>query len=231
MPVEWLIDDEQDWPPPQASRGAESLTDDELLTEIARRQRILVSRLRKNFEEIRDNIDWLSTAINLYSIPIGKPIPGELHVPMQYARFQMRAAEEGTIQYEVLGVAQAKHQSLPGSEYSSDELDPEQFFNELIRWSKENPAFDLVHRYYELKAGAQGPENKKAADGSALGLAVREIRQHLAGLMLTGHRSVVRNYWIRRYLGSALRSMTALTAKLNTQSLKNSYQKCLTPES
>ena len=69
--LEWLADDEQDFPPPEDVKPTpSSFSDDELLWEITQRYRVVTTNIRRQFEMI-DTLDWGSLVKTLAAIPFG----------------------------------------------------------------------------------------------------------------------------------------------------------------
>ncbi len=76
--ADWLFDDAQDWPPPKAEPAvAASLSDGDLMEEVARRRRLVMSDLLKSIERI-EKVDWGAVRKRLGVVPIGAPLPDEL---------------------------------------------------------------------------------------------------------------------------------------------------------
>lgn len=80
VPLEWLLDDEQDWPPPPRG-GAAALSTEELAAELGQRMRGTATMLFENICRAQ-KIDWIKVASELLkadfsklNTPAGTPLP------------------------------------------------------------------------------------------------------------------------------------------------------------
>src|SRR2546422_9662351 len=80
VPLDWLLDDRQGWPPPKSSTdegGLQLAPDDDLMDEVARRYRIQAVGFHNDLSRA-EQIDWLAVARQLVEQKPGVPFPKDL---------------------------------------------------------------------------------------------------------------------------------------------------------
>lgn len=79
VPLEWLLDDDQDWPPPagdeQSLRG---FSNDELARELAYRYRERAEEVIEFLYSVMEHDEWLPVARRALEVPLDKPIPADI---------------------------------------------------------------------------------------------------------------------------------------------------------
>jgi transcriptional regulator with XRE-family HTH domain len=77
--VEWLVDEEMDWPPPAEEKmTAAQLSDTDLIKEVCARYRREALRLRESLERL-EKVDWSAMAKAFAALPIDAPLTPEIH--------------------------------------------------------------------------------------------------------------------------------------------------------
>ena len=89
VPVDWLIDDDQDWPPPTHDRTAEvslgSAADDELRSEFVKRYRAFAVSFYNNLKRA-ESIDWKGVAAQVEKLKDDAKLPEKLQEHERLAR-------------------------------------------------------------------------------------------------------------------------------------------------
>jgi hypothetical protein len=182
VPLEWLVDDEQDWPPPKGDRPAvELLPDDALLEELARRYRLQSLRVLKWFETLK-RADWAEVARRLYTYPPGTKLPGELEAVLSIVFNTGTMAVFAPGNFDPRVYAEEHHADMPGRDRPAEELDITRIVNELRVWRNANPHFQLVEEYVRLLGGgdpgAFAKASKRLAEIDGSDVSSRRSRAH-----------------------------------------------------
>jgi transcriptional regulator with XRE-family HTH domain len=118
VPLDWLVDDTQDWPPPESRRdGATSFTDQQLLHEIATRLLRAVIDLRAEANRAKA-IDWKTAAHDAARVGPRKPLPDSARQAMlTLSSFQVKLSRI-LQEFDVDFYAIMHHADLPGAALS-----------------------------------------------------------------------------------------------------------------
>jgi len=123
VPLEWLINDAQDWPPPKPKEqpSLRDIADGDLLREIATRERRAILEF---YEAIKaaESIDWKRATEELRSLQPADPLPDRvqqammalLSVELKFARSQH---DFSLYMFSILN-----HDSLPGGDRKFEDL-------------------------------------------------------------------------------------------------------------
>ena len=86
VPLEWLADDAQGWPPPEPTSppSASDLSDRKLMGEVVRRRRLVRMNALESLE-IAEGTDWASVRRAIPSVPKGGPLTPDLAVAILLA--------------------------------------------------------------------------------------------------------------------------------------------------
>jgi len=83
VPIDWLLDNDRDFPPPEQSSLA-NVDDARLMYEALRRQRLEAMRVRELIERAK-TIDWAEVRKKLDNVPRDSEVPGEILAEMRLA--------------------------------------------------------------------------------------------------------------------------------------------------
>jgi transcriptional regulator with XRE-family HTH domain len=127
VPLEWLVDDAQGWPPPKSSNNgshAGLLTDGELIGELLHRRRLAQLDLLEKLERA-ERVNWSDLHRRLVAVPPEGPIPRDLVADVSlvfslfvsYARFfkQFDLAFHERVHGGALPTGGRKHEDLDQS--------------------------------------------------------------------------------------------------------------------
>lgn len=117
VPLEWLADDEADFPAPipepqQLSIGV--LSDRELTMEVARRHRIRLLQIMELFDEA-EKVNWHDLWQQLASLSPGQHEAPQPHRDAGALAFRLAVMMDQLSQYDPWAVAKAHHDAMPGS--------------------------------------------------------------------------------------------------------------------
>ncbi|HEY1685521.1 MAG TPA: helix-turn-helix transcriptional regulator [Tepidisphaeraceae bacterium] len=116
VPLEWLLDDSQNWPPPEKeNKSIRAFSDGDLIAEVARRHRDIAKELLDDLAKAA-TIDWQKATIEFKASLPGKPLPSHvaralsvLHsFELNFNRYQQS--------FDPIFYASVHHDELPGSE-------------------------------------------------------------------------------------------------------------------
>jgi len=161
VPLEWLVDDAQDWPAPASeNRYVSDVSDEELMTEVGRRYRLQILSLHSHLDEWSE-LNWIAEARALYSITADQPVPPDLAQLMSNVGFCCMAAEEMRFHFDPVIAANRIHAN---SDYEgSDNLEIDAIILRLQQLEK-TPGFPEVRAGFYLRRDLQKPETKLEAD-------------------------------------------------------------------
>jgi transcriptional regulator with XRE-family HTH domain len=138
----WMVDDSQDWPPPKIERpNAESLTDRELIAEVARRYRIEAVRIWEAIGQAR-SIDWVSWARKLADYPLFEPIPNEFFKALQVNQ-ELRGIHMKLCAFDGATWVDQVGEFSHGRNIPPQELDRESLIKKVRDFSDSNEGFSL----------------------------------------------------------------------------------------
>lgn len=119
--VEWLLDDEQGLPAPEpATLEPTQLADHELMREVCRRLRLRAIRVREDLNRV-EAIDWDKVAKRLAAVPVGSPVPADIHDEIRVIRALDRSMYDLAFWDADLMVNEYRR-TLPGANIDPDEL-------------------------------------------------------------------------------------------------------------
>ncbi|QOV88435.1 helix-turn-helix domain-containing protein [Humisphaera borealis] len=155
IPLEWLVDDDQDWPPPTSSTqpGLSIVSDNDLLHELATRYRRDIVRFLETVEHA-ETIPWEVVAEELLQIPLEEGIPISLSdAAITIAGPGMdRVGLDFDLEYSVPKYAAVHHLELPGRNRKREDLDPVAILGKVRQSLLSNPFYRLVEKYMSLRA-------------------------------------------------------------------------------
>jgi transcriptional regulator with XRE-family HTH domain len=123
VPVAWLLDDDQGWPPPSIEKpGIGSIGDDELVLELARRYRRLALRCL-SIVEVLEKARWEEVARQIFALPFGAKLPAEVEKAREVLWFAATMLEFSKTTFDPKIQADLHHSEMPGSERAPGELD------------------------------------------------------------------------------------------------------------
>ena len=129
VPLEWLADDAQDWPPPVKTKTLASLfSDEEMMREVAIRYRRDSLRVVELIELI-DRTDWEQLTARLLLTPHADPMPEGFQPALRALESLLSPTLASFVKfaYDVRRYAREHHKELPGADRSIEELEPEIF--------------------------------------------------------------------------------------------------------
>ncbi|MGE5610755.1 MAG: helix-turn-helix domain-containing protein [Bacillota bacterium] len=121
VPVEWFIDDAEDWPPPVLDEyNIALLSDHELLKEFCRRFRLVALRVYDDLNRAA-KIDWFSIAKALLSHPVGDQVAHGIGADARLAS-TLTALGGDLLRFDPSIASIEFHNELPGRDVDPDEL-------------------------------------------------------------------------------------------------------------
>jgi transcriptional regulator with XRE-family HTH domain len=166
VPVEWLGDESQDWPPPVLEPDTLFLASDhELLVEVARRFRLVAVRLYDELERAKE-IDWTRIAAEILKVPLDEKIPQNLQRTARIPHTISALAEE-VIRFDPSLVAIGVHDEMPGRDLDPDYLTSSYLLECNLKLPNELPGLRQVqelYRLHEMGKKAEGARRVVAAE-------------------------------------------------------------------
>jgi transcriptional regulator with XRE-family HTH domain len=159
VPVEWLINDDEDWPPPAAPDKdiIGNVPDGLLMREVSRRLRRAAVDTRKLIEQA-EHIDWHSVAKDLLNQPIESPIPKSLAREHDIG-ISLLFADGAILKFEASHIAPTHWRDLPPVDVPEDELTIPTLLRRL-RQLNERPGCAAVQLYFFLTASDRAKSNQ-----------------------------------------------------------------------
>lgn len=152
VPLDWLVDDERDWPPPKVDKPtAANLSDDDLMMELARRYRHLGLRCLSALEGL-EKANWELGAVAIVEHPLDAPLPWELQKLTNYVILLSQMLYMAETEYDVRIYANLQHASLPGSDRKPEDLNLSTIMDRYRAWALLRPHFGIVARYVDLRS-------------------------------------------------------------------------------
>ncbi|HEX4055988.1 MAG TPA: helix-turn-helix transcriptional regulator [Tepidisphaeraceae bacterium] len=165
VPLDWLADDRQDWPPPAKwdAYAAENLPDGLLMREVCRRLR-LASLDIKDLIEKAERVDWVSISKLILEQPEGSPLPPSI-APEIDLGYSLLFADGRLLKFEASHIATAHWRDLPPIDTPEGELAMHVLLGRL-RKLNDRPGLSAVESYLFSVASDRddaNPENIRAA--------------------------------------------------------------------
>jgi len=123
VPLEWLVDDAQDWPPPKPKEqpSVRDIADSELLREVATRERHAILEFYEAAEGA-ESIDWKRATEELESLQAADPLPDRVQQAIMALLSVQAKFSRVTMDFSVHFFSTLNHESLPGSDRSIDDM-------------------------------------------------------------------------------------------------------------
>jgi hypothetical protein len=172
VPLEWLADDEQDWPPPASSkRSLPDVPQVELTREVVRRYRLQALQIREQLERAEQQ-NWAQSAADLAGIPLGDEAPLELERALRLESTSRASIEMLLDYFEPSRAGRFLFPTdLPGPEVPWRDLTPAAL-SERAERLRETEAFSLFEKISLLRINhrlALGPTTTLNAERERLG--------------------------------------------------------------
>jgi hypothetical protein len=149
VPLEWLADDAQDWPPPILESDNLSLyPDHELMEEVARRFRLTAVRLHDELERAKET-NWLAVGAELAKHPPGEKLPPQIDRTARLP-ISVGALAEELHQFDPALVAVGLHNSMPGRNIDPDDLMVDRLLARHHQFIRDVPGYSQVSQLYYL---------------------------------------------------------------------------------
>lgn len=146
VPLEWLLDDDQDMPAPNVEKqSAAALPDQDLMREVCRRYRLEVLRLRSAIQSI-ETIDWSHVANLLVPTPFDADVPPEIAREVRLID-NLRAAVLGLHRYDPDYASQEFLRELPGSEIPWKEIKANRLRQQAATLNERLPSYGAAWGY------------------------------------------------------------------------------------
>ncbi|MGE5607686.1 MAG: helix-turn-helix domain-containing protein [Bacillota bacterium] len=161
VPVDWLIDDSRDWPPPKANDKASvrTLSDLDLMREVCYRYRLKAVQLWQDLKEI-ETIDWISVAKALLNQPIDAPPPQSLAKPLRLAKSDVTWIQ--LTFYDPSSMASQYRGELPGDDISDEELQATVLIKRAQSLRKQLPGFEAINDWGAMRLEWEMHPNNRA---------------------------------------------------------------------
>lgn len=169
LPIDWLLDDDADWPAPVAQKPMlENISEEDLMTELARRQRHAVLRGRKVLEQIK-SVDWKSVASELYSAPLSAELSERL--TQHLGQVWMMTSWYGSTwkAYDIEWHAAQHNAVMPGSDLPPAEVQIDTVRKQLGELSAGDKSLAAIERYIWLRADARAGKESAVEDHRRIG--------------------------------------------------------------
>jgi transcriptional regulator with XRE-family HTH domain len=150
VPLDWLVDDAQDWPAPEGL--ARGLSDDELLAEICRRYERVAGQLQAVISRCQ-NVHWPTAARHLLERSLADPDRpddgqlGYLVQEIQHAKWALQSFD-GSARYDDPSIAPPGEARPRNGPLSADTL------LDHVAQVRELPGFDAVKEAIDLRFAA-----------------------------------------------------------------------------
>lgn len=198
VPLEWLVDDTQDWPPPSksdASGEATSslqLTDNELMIEVCRRFRLVAVPFRERLAKAM-GIDWNSITSKMLELPIESDLPPEAADATSLAVSLANSVEQ-LFQFDPDTVVYNYHGALPGKALDPGELTLAAL---LYRWRALRDANPGLLSVYDREMSRRAHSRRTRQDIIAVDVSSRDkildIKRDVSGKVADLRRDVSGN--------------------------------------
>ena len=149
VPLEWLVDEAQEGPPPSASNSSpESILPNipfgPLIRELARRYRLDALDVRQKLHDAR-KVDWSKVFADVQALPADAPISRELTRHLKLAEEVTIGVLTTTTRYDIRLAADFLHDQLPGAELPIEQLTALHAEHELRDLEQREGFASLVH--------------------------------------------------------------------------------------
>jgi transcriptional regulator with XRE-family HTH domain len=149
VPLEWLVDDSQDWPPPLAdAKGVATSADSELMEEACRRLANVAARVESEVTRL-GKIDWPTVAAEALAVPVDAPLPPAVRAAVD-SLYPLGNAIEELASFDASRVL---------SRYIPDPPDVDRVRDTAARL-RDTPELDAVWSYRQLRALAEGMKRR-----------------------------------------------------------------------
>ena len=165
VPLEWLVDETQGLPPPQAMKFTASvLSDDELMDEVARRYRQQVLRFRSRAAML-EHLDWKNFSAVLLKVPPTEPLPDKLQQIQNVIWLQTTEMYFAEGAYDPKTHAKEQHARMPGSDLPVEELELRRQIERISNFVRANPFAKAVSDYFGLVQEHHNSDRERAEAG------------------------------------------------------------------
>jgi transcriptional regulator with XRE-family HTH domain len=125
VPLDWLLDDRQGWPPPKGQKSLENSLADvpfgPLIRELARRYRLDALDVMRQIEESK-KIDWEKALAEARALTPGEKISASLAKHLKLAELVSSGVLSTVTRYNIHVAAEFLHEQLPGAELPPHKL-------------------------------------------------------------------------------------------------------------
>jgi transcriptional regulator with XRE-family HTH domain len=151
VPLDWLADDSQGWPPPApSSPNAAIMTDDELMAEVARRYRLQAIRIRGIVDGLKA-INWEKIATALFQQKLTETPTPDID-RLFGALFQVSADLHFAVgAYDPRIYADQHHPQMPGAALPVEKLNLTATLMEWMKFGEKTTAAELVQLYWNWR--------------------------------------------------------------------------------
>jgi transcriptional regulator with XRE-family HTH domain len=154
VPLEWLVDDEQDWPPPSGDTNSLTIaSDDDLMREVCRRFRMEALRVVDGLDQAKET-NWkeLAETLRKSTYPLPPSIARLARVPAS-----LHAALLELHRFDPSQESYFFHDQLPGRNLDPNELTTDRLEAHFNEFEIKEPAFYEVEKlFHTIEEKARG---------------------------------------------------------------------------
>lgn len=140
VPLDWLVDDSQDWPSPEPL-SIESFSDMELMGEACRRLALDAARINKHLDNL-EQLPWKSDADAILGVPANEPLTAQQETMSFYANL-IADSGETFMKYDASSAIKAHKQPGP-------DLDDVRYRADALM-KKIRPEIEAIRAYFNLR--------------------------------------------------------------------------------
>lgn len=178
VPLDWLADDERDWPPPKLDKpGLADVSLDALMEELARRYRHDAVRALSMLEELKKH-DWGHVAKRVFEVGLFEDPPADVARPVGLYTSLDTWLWMMKVNYDLGAYVRDNHQRLPGAERRPEELEPSAISDLVYEWEKTEPFLHFIVTRADMRRAASREPDRDPEQGRRYVL--NEIQQAIA---------------------------------------------------
>lgn len=143
VPLDWLIDDEKDWPPPKVGNPSlQEIPDREILREVLRRRRLMQLDLAEQLDAA-EKIDWESLQKSIASTPLDQMLARDAQRKLEFIYALVAGIGRFLAMSTLSAMENAMQDDLPAGKYKPADLAQELLVDRYHALARTNK-FDAI---------------------------------------------------------------------------------------